>query len=628
MSYRHKHDPFGLHPSLEHARKERHPLWRLGAQLADGGITLLAALPLLFLLAMMVLLLLTPGQPVRWALGLLAAAWVGGFALDTLRLRQPRPKPEAAPKASMGRVAVIGAGPVGLAVVKECRAAGLEVACFDRQEKVGGVYFCNDTFPGGVWDSVRLTTSPWITAFADFPPSNDSSRQLHHSAYRDYLEAYARAFNLFPAIHLQHDVVTAQHLPEGGWRVTVRDLSDPSAKDAERTEHFDHVVVSSGLNLQPKGIDIPGMDTFTGTIEHVAHYRDPKRFAGKTVVVVGIGESGADIAAELAEHATARLSMGRGKFIIPRMNPLNGVANDYDTNRARYAAPVVVRDAFMTLKRRLCVHLGLLDREAALRARLLEVSGVGPMSQTVTKNDAIIPKLLDSSLELRRSIVRFDGDKVVYDDGFEEQVDAVLFAHGYQPSFPFLDLGEGAQLRHPGLLYLNMVHPSLGDTLFFCGFARPAIGSIPPTGELQARYVAQLLSGRRVLPTSAEMEQAVVAQYRRIGALYPTQKQPHVVISWIDYMDTIAEKIGCRPDPLHLLTRPRLAWKVATGPMTGAVYRLHGPGASHVAEETVLKLPRMHQLRELLTHVGLHMSLWPFARLSSHPRWRSASSTW
>ena len=173
------------------------------------------------------------------------------------------------------------------------------------------------------------------------------------------------------------------------------DLTDPAV--IERTEQFDHVVVSSGLNLQPKGIDIPGMDTFTGTIEHVAHYREPHRFAGKTVVVVGIGESGADIAAELADHATARLSMGRGKFIIPRMNPLNGVANDYDTNRARYAAPVVVRDAFMTLKRRLCAHLGLLDPEAALRARLLEVSGVGPMSQTVTKNDAIIPKLLEGA---------------------------------------------------------------------------------------------------------------------------------------------------------------------------------------------------------------------------------------
>ena len=626
MSHHHKHDPFCIQQSLDHARKERHPLWRWGAQLLDGGITLLGMLPLLFLLAMLILLLLTPGQPVRWALGLLAAVWVVGFTLDTLRLNRPHARLEAAPKATVGRVAVIGAGPVGLAVTKECRAAGLEVHCFDRQEQIGGVYFCNDTFPGGVWDSVRLTTSPWITAFADFPPSSDSSRQLHHSEYRDYLEAYARAFNLLPAIHLGHDVVRARHLPNGGWQVTVRDLTDPAV--IERTEQFDHVVVSSGLNLQPKGIDIPGMDTFTGTIEHVAHYREPHRFAGKTVVVVGIGESGADIAAELADHATARLSMGRGKFIIPRMNPLNGVANDYDTNRARYAAPVVVRDAFMTLKRRLCAHLGLLDPEAALRARLLEVSGVGPMSQTVTKNDAIIPKLLEGSLELRRSIVRFDENKVVYDDGFVEQVDAVLFAHGYQPSFPFLDLGTGANMRHPGLLYLNMIHPSLGDELVFCGFARPAIGSIPPTGELQARYVAQLLSGRRSLPNPAEMEQAVVAQYRRIGALYPTQKQPHVVISWIDYMDTIAEKIGCRPDPRRLLTRPRLAWKVATGPMTGAVYRLHGPGASHLAEETVLKLPRMHQLRELLTHIGLHMCLWPFAKLSSHPRWRSASSTW
>ena len=65
-------------------------------------------------------------------------------------------------------------------------------------------------------------------------------------------------------------------------------------------ETFDHLIVCSGLNLQPKGVSIDGLETFTGAVQHVATYKDPTPYAGKDVVVVGIGESGADIAAELA----------------------------------------------------------------------------------------------------------------------------------------------------------------------------------------------------------------------------------------------------------------------------------------------------------------------------------------
>jgi dimethylaniline monooxygenase (N-oxide forming) len=617
-------DPFGLRAAVSGATKRRSWLWRLVARLVDHGLSAMSLVPLVLIGLAVLSCVWSPGNPVYGVLAFLGLLWGGGFIIDTLRLIEPRPRPEAPPKANTGRVAVIGAGPVGLAVTKECLAAGLEVVCFERQTLVGGVYLSNDTYLGGVWDGVRLTTSPWVTAFSDLPPESNCSRQLDHAEYCAYLERYVSEFSFADRIKLGHVVVRAKLRPDGTWSVRHQSVET----QVECDEVFDHLVVCTGLNLKPKPVAIPGQDMFTGTVSHVASYRDARDYTDQDVVVVGIGESGADIAAELMKVARPRLSMRRGKFIIPRINPLNGVANDYDTNRTRYAPPVAVRNSFMTFKRRLCLHTGDITPASAVRARLLELSGVGPMSQTVTKNDAIISGLLDGSLELRRAISHLDGDHVVYEDGFREQVDAVLFAHGYRPSFPFLDLGDQATIRHPGQMYLNMVHPDVSERLFFCGFARPAVGAIPPTGELQARYVVQCISGRRSLPSSSDMERDILLQSERLAALYPAQEQPHVVVSWIDYMDRLAGAIGCRPDPRQLLRRPWLGWKVATGPVTGALYRLHGPGASRVAESTVLSLPRMHQIRELVTHIGLYLWTWPVAKFTNDPNWKSANTIW
>ena len=617
-----EHDPFGIAAAVARASLDRGGSYRLLAHAFDLVVSAVAISPVAWIPAAMALPLFFPGRLFVWVLALGAFGWATGFVVSMFRLDETSGPDVPDTEARSRRVIVIGAGPVGLAVVKECLALGHDVVCLERQEGVGGVYRYNTRFPGGVWENVRLTTSPWVTAFADFPPEDSSFEHLHHRDYCAYLEAYATHFGLLEHVRTGHCVERAEWTSDERWEVSAVDdrTGETVGFQAE------HLVVCSGLNLQPKGIHLPGQESFRGEVHHVSTYQGPEDFADSDVLVVGIGESGADIAAELSEVARVRLSMQRGKFIIPRMNPLNGVANDYDTNRARYATPVAVRNAFMLFKRRLCFHSGDIDPASAVRAQLLEVSEAGPMSQTVTKNDDIIPKILDGSLELRRAITAFDGNCVVYEDGFSEQADHVLFAHGYAPSFPFLELPEGVGRLHPGLLHLNMFHPELGDKLCFCGFARPALGSIPPAGELQARYLAMLIAGQRSLPDKQRMWVEIARQQLASSETFPTQALPHVVISWIPYMDRLAGLIGCQPLPWRLLLRPLLLWKVATGPMTGAVYRLHGPGESARAEQTVRSLPRMHQLRELLTHVGLHFWCWPYSMLHRSAVWRSSST--
>ncbi|MEM9091793.1 MAG: NAD(P)-binding domain-containing protein [Cyanobacteria bacterium P01_F01_bin.53] len=618
------YDPFGINSAVLEAIKAP-SWWRLaGAKLINVLVLLSALFPLLLTL-LSVLGVSRVGVP-PWFKGVswLFLLWVGLFAGDQVRQllfsqSDPTMYPTVDRPGKRGSVIVIGAGPIGLATVKECLAEGLDVQCFDRQDGVGGVFRFNQDFAGGCWPTVRLTTSPWVTAYSDFPPISSSSKHDTSQQYVEYLERYVRHFDLSEHLNFEQTVTSVKPTDDGKWSVVT--VERETGKVC--THHCDRVAICVGLNLNPKPIDLPGQETFTGEIRHSSTYVGPKGLEGKRVVVVGAGESGVDIATELSHIASETyLSLRSGKFVIPRTNPLNGVANDYDTNRIRYSLPVPLRNWFMTFERQICFHTGDHTPEAAFRAQLLAASNVGPSSQTVTKSDDFIHRAMAGKLRLRKNVVGFEQDSVIFTDGIQQPADVVIFSHGYVPAFPFLEYPKGMSARHPGDMFLNMFHPGLGDSVAFCGFVRPAIGAIPPTGEIQARLFAQVAAGKRVLPKRPKMMEDINNARRENAVSFPTQLQPNAVVNWIPYMDKVARLIGCKPQPVRLWKRPHLLWRLCTGPMTGAYYRLHGPGQSEIALKTLQTLPRMHRIREILIYLGLHFWSWPLQILHPHHRWR------
>jgi dimethylaniline monooxygenase (N-oxide forming) len=614
------YDPFGVYNAVKRAIKVQ-PWWCvISAKLISWTILLVALLPLPLMLVSGILLFMS-GVAVylKWTAGLFLL-WFGLFLVHQFQLFSKQSSPQ--PLGRRGSVIVIGAGPVGLAVVKECLAEGLDVRCFERQDDVGGVYRSNQNFLGGCWPTVRLTSSPWVTAYSDFPPKSSSCQHQTAQEYVEYLENYVHHFGFRDCLHFGQ-TVTSVEPDNGGWCVIT-----VNRDTGETARHWcDRVAICVGLNLNPKSTDLPGINTFNGQVHHSSRYVGPQEFEGKCVVVSGAGESGVEIAAELSQVAKKTyLSFRKGKFIIPRINPLNGMPNDYDTNRIRNASPIVLQNWFMSFRRSLCFYSGDHQPETAFRAQLLEQSSVGPVSQTATKSDDFIHCVMEGKLKLRKNVVRLDGDDVIFEDGIRHPADVVIFAHGYTPSFPFLKYPEGVQARHPSELYLNMFHPAIGDSLAFCGFARPTIGAIPPIGELQARLFALLASGKLVLPESRIMTCDIVRSKKENTENFPTQSQPNVLVRWIPYMDKLASFIGCRPTAQYVLTRPRLLWKLCAGPITGAHYRLQGHGASQTSLETLMKLPRMHQLSEILTYIGLHFWIWPIQSVIRHTSWRSSNT--
>src|SRR5262245_51553565 len=206
-------------------------------------------------------------------------------------------------------VAVIGAGCAGLAVLKALREHGVGVECFERGSDVGGLWrYENDNGLSGAYESLRTNVSRTRMQYPSFPMPDAYGDFPHRSAMAAYLGAYADAFGLRELIRFGRTVERLGPAPGGTWWITLGD-------GARR--RYRAVVIASGLFWCPRVPSHPG--SFDGTVSHSHAYRTPQPFAGRRVLVVGAGQSAAEIAVEVSAVAERTIMSVRGAgHVIPR----------------------------------------------------------------------------------------------------------------------------------------------------------------------------------------------------------------------------------------------------------------------------------------------------------------------
>src|SRR5688572_13995632 len=206
------------------------------------------------------------------------------------------------------RVAIVGAGPAGLAALRALTAAGLDAVAFERGGRPGGVWTLEDR-PTAAYRSLHLITSRARTEFAEHPMPPGTPDYPSRDAVARWLEEYVDRFGLRDRIRVGSPVDRAQRLAAGGWEV--RSNGDG--------EHADVLVVASGHNEVASWPDPPYPGSFDGDQLHALDYDDPAELAGKRVLVVGVGNSALDIATDLSHHAAETLlSVRHGSWIIPK----------------------------------------------------------------------------------------------------------------------------------------------------------------------------------------------------------------------------------------------------------------------------------------------------------------------
>jgi cation diffusion facilitator CzcD-associated flavoprotein CzcO len=369
------------------------------------------------------------------------------------------------------RVCVIGAGACGLVAAKKLLDQGVEPVVYERNGGPGGNWLYGS--PGSsVYRSTHLISSKRLTELRDFPLPDDWPPYIFHEQALEYLGRYAERFGLLPRIRFGVEVTRCDREPDGRWRV----------ETSQGTDTFDALVVASGHHRVPFFPPFEG--SFGGEILHSQDYKVPEPFRGRRVLVVGAGNSGCDIAVELATVAAKVFhSTRRGYWYVPKF--VFGVPADQFGDRLRR----------MGVPARLFQLLARLSAEMVLGPP--EKFGLPKPDHSMFETHPIVNSQLyyaigHGRVAPRPDVARLEGRKVVFSDGREDEVDAIVCATGFEISFPFLDdrylnLKDGMPV-----FYKNVFHPRL-ENLVFIGLIQPNSG-LWFLAELQAELAARALA--------------------------------------------------------------------------------------------------------------------------------------
>jgi hypothetical protein len=376
------------------------------------------------------------------------------------------------------RVAVVGAGPCGIAALKALLAEGHEAVAFEQTGRIGGNWvFRPEPSHSSVCETTHIISSRRWSSYEDFPMPAHYPDYPSHAQVLAYFEAYAQHFGLAPHIRLRVRVERAERDAGGGWTLH---LGGESGAGSER---FDALLVANGHHWDPFIPEVAGR--FDGEVMHSHSFKRAEPFRGLRVLVVGAGNSACDVAVESCRVAGfVGLSVRRGQHIVPKF--LRGRPAD-DNHAGLRWIPGVLR------QRLLAAGLRLVQGSYADYG--LPEPDVGLLEMHPTVNSELLYFIRHGRIHPRPAVACFDGADVVFTDGRREPYDRVLFATGYNIRFPFLDPSLVPWVDADTIpLYRKMIPDGVED-LYFIGLFQP-LGCIWPLADLQARIAARALSGR------------------------------------------------------------------------------------------------------------------------------------
>jgi putative flavoprotein involved in K+ transport len=366
---------------------------------------------------------------------------------------------------------VIGAGPAGLAAAATLRIEGVETLVLERASAVASSWRSH-------YDRLHLHTVRGLSGLPGLRIDRREGRWVSRDGVIRYLERYVRHHDL--NVRTNTEVHELSRDEDGGWRLRT-DVGEIGARV---------VVVATGFNRDPHLPDWPGRDTFTGELVHSADYRNPVPYRGKAILVVGTGNSGAEIAVDLVEG-------GAGTVMLAVRTPPNILRRDVGGLPSQ-AIGVVIRH--------LPVHA--IDRIAAVAQKLTvgDLTRYGMPAPTAglgtRAGEGSIPILdvgLIRMLKRRRvevvpAVEGFEGPEVILDGGRRVRPDVVIAATGFHRGLERLvgKLGLVGPRGRP-VVHGERTQPS-SPNLYFIGFTNPISGNLREVG-IDARRIARSVTG-------------------------------------------------------------------------------------------------------------------------------------
>ncbi len=444
------------------------------------------------------------------------------------------------------QVCLIGAGASGLAAGKALADRDITFDWFEKGSMVGGLWqINNDNGAVAAYKTLHLNSSRERTEFPSFPMPADWPDYPHHTLIAGYFEDYARANGLLPLITFNAQVLRVEPLPgEGspgsqGWAVTTT---------ATGTRTYQHVIVANGHHSRPRIPQFPG--EFTGESFHAHDYRDPAVFADKTVVVIGVGNSGMDISCDAAKLATqVYLVTRRGVHVLPKYafgRPIDTLGNPL----IAYVPLEVERRLYEAIVR---LSVGR-PQDRGLPTPDHRLLGAHP-----TVSAELYDRVGHGDVVMKPRVTRLDGRTIHFEDGSSVEADVLVYATGYDVELPFFDADVYDPAHNQMPLYLRVMTPERPG-LFFVGFIQ-TVGANIPLYEYQAEWIGDLLTGEAAWPDETQMRDWIRDDQQAMAKRYTHSERHTMQVDYWRYIRTMKEARAHK-------THPSLLGRV-TAPLAG-----------------------------------------------------------
>ena len=349
------------------------------------------------------------------------------------------------------KAVIIGAGPAGLAAAACLKAKGIAPVILDRAETLASSWHAH-------YDCLHLHTARGRSTLPGLDYPKGVGKYPSRAEVIAYLETYAAHHGLSPRLGCSVEKVEKA---ADGWRVT----------HSDGTEAADIVVMSTGVNGTPRRPDWPG--DFNGPILHSSTYRNPAPFAGQRVLVVGFGNSGGDIALDLAGAGVDVTMSVRGPVnILPKQLfgiPITSFGLLTKTLGYKAADALTAPVLRMVIGRPEDYGLRAMSKgPAALvheddRIPLIDVGTLGAIKA--------------GRIAVKPGIAQLDGDAVRFSDGTSSAFDAIIAAIGYTVDLRPL-LGAACPALDATGRPLASGAPTPERGLYFCSY------KVSPDGQL------------------------------------------------------------------------------------------------------------------------------------------------
>jgi cation diffusion facilitator CzcD-associated flavoprotein CzcO len=333
---------------------------------------------------------------------------------------------------------------------------------------------------------LHLHTVKTLSALPGLPFPNEQPRYVPRQGVVDYLSAYAAHAGIEPLFGEEAIAVVRDG---GAWRTTTR-----SAK----TFRSSVVVVTTGANQHPNVPRIEGEREFAGRILHSRDYREAAPFAGQRVLVVGMGNTGAEIALDLAEHGVATTLSVRSPVNIVLRDVLGRATQETSLLLSRL--PRRVGDALASFFAR--VSVGDIERLGLRRSSMSPLRELRELGRTPVIDVGTLARIRAGEIVVRPGIRRLHASTVEFVDGTTAPTDAIVLATGYRAGIDALFPGLEVPVDDHGLpAHVVGQGPLAG--VYFVGFDTRQPGGLLRTIAMQAVAVGERICAGAAAPVRA-----------------------------------------------------------------------------------------------------------------------------